>query len=226
MGSSQWPTCGRVHDVACDETYWLDAQKKTPQATERERTDVVEKRKAFAEQLTSLDASKLVFVDESGFRLGSMTTYGWSPRGHDANGKYVAGQWTNMTILGAIALDGHRGMMSIDAATSGDVFLAYVTQVLIPNLKRDDIVVMDNLAAHKRADIRLAIESCGAKVLFLPPYSPEYNPIERMWSKLKTLLRRCQTSTKAAFDVALTNALELITVNDIAAWTTYAGYTI
>jgi transposase len=127
-------------------------------------------------------------------------------------------------MLGAIALGGFRGLMTIDSGTSTDVFLAFVQQILAPNLRAGDIVVMDNLAAHKAAIVRAAIKAAGAAVLFLPPYSPEFNPIERAWGKLKDALRRMDTLTRAAFDTAVAAAMDSITVDDIREWTAFAGY--
>ncbi len=127
-------------------------------------------------------------------------------------------------MLGAIALDGIRGVMTIDAGTSTEVFLAFVEQVLAPNLRPGDVVVMDNLAAHKAPPIREALRRAGADILLLPPYSPELNPIERAWGKLKDILRRADTLTRAAFDRALAVALDAISTADIRGWTAFAGY--
>jgi transposase len=129
-------------------------------------------------------------------------------------------------MIGAIALDGFRGLMTIDAGTSTDVFLAYVEQVLAPNLRPGDIVVMDNLAAHRTGRVVLAIQAAGAEALFLPPYSPEYNPIERTWAKLKDILRRLPTLSPDAFDKAVVTAMGAVTTEDILGWTTFAGYTV
>jgi transposase len=167
-----------------------------------------------------------VLVDESGFRLGTPPRYGWSPRGAKSIGKHICGRWETITMLGAIALDGFRGFMTIDAPTSGDVLLAFVEQQLVPNLHRGDTVVMDNLAAHKRPAVITAIGRVGARVLFLPPYSPEFNPIERLWAKLKDFVRRCQTSTRAAFDAAVSDAMDAVSSADIRAWTAFAGYKV
>lgn len=204
----------------------LDAQKKTPIARERDRPAVIALREAFAERQASLDASRLVFLDESGFRLGTPPHYGWAPVGEKAPGKVTAGRWRTMTMIGALALDGWRGFMTIDAATDRDVFLAYVQQELLPNLEQGDLVVMDNLSAHKDADVVAAIRSAGADVLFLPPYSPEYNPIEKAWAKLKDIVRRAATLTREAFDGAVAAAMDQISVADIAAWTQHAGYAL
>jgi transposase len=202
----------------------MDAQKKTPVARERETEAVKARREAFIALQPSLDPKRLVFVDESGFRLGSSPRFGWAPRGQDAPGKTVQGAWQTITMIGAIALDGFRGFMTIDAGTSADVFIAFVEQQLAPRLKPGDVVVMDNLSAHKTPLVVAAIRAVGADVLFLPPYSPEYNPIERAWAKLKDFVRRLPTLTRKAFDAAVAAAMDAISADDIRGWTTFAGY--
>jgi transposase len=127
-------------------------------------------------------------------------------------------------MIGALALDGFRGFMTIDAGTSADVFLAFVQQELVPRLRSGDIVVMDNLSAHKIAPVTMAIRSVGADVLFLPPYSPEFNPIERAWAKLKDFVRRLPTLTRDAFDDAISAAMAAVSLEDIRGWTSFAGY--
>jgi len=204
----------------------LDAQKKTPLARERDLPHVQAQRAIFAAKQPTLNAEKLVFLDESGFRLGSPPNYGWAPIGEKSPGKATLGAWCTMTMIGAIALDGWRGFITIDAATDGDVFLAFVQQQLLPNLREGDFVVMDNLSAHKRPDIVAAIRAVGAEVLFLPPYSPEYNPIEKAWAKLKETLRRLSTLTRDAFDDAVAYAMSTISNADVRAWTQFAGYSL
>ena len=124
----------------------MDTQKKTPVARERDTPRVQQRREEFsAQEQPNLEPNCLVFVDESGFRLGSPPRYGWAPKGQDAPGKEVHGKWNTVTMLGAIALDGFRGFTTIDAATSAEVFCAFVEQELCPALKNGDLVVMDNL---------------------------------------------------------------------------------
>jgi transposase len=202
----------------------LDTQKKTPIAYERDRADVQAKREAFVAAQSLLEARRLIFVDESGFRLGSSPRFGWAPKGADAPGKGVQGAWETITMIGALALDGFRGFMTINAGTSANVFLAFVEQELAPNLRPGDLVVMDNLAAHKVPTVRWAIQAVGADVMFLPPYSPEFNPIERAWAKLKDFIRRLPTLTRDAFDAAVAAAMDAITGDDIHGWTAHAGY--
>jgi len=202
----------------------LDTQKKTPIAREREHPAVAARRESFAARQALLDITRLIFVDESGFRLGTPPNYGWAPLGQKSPGKITAGAWKTITMIGALALDGFRGFMTIDAATNADVFLAFVEQQLAPNLRRGDLVVMDNLGAHKNPAVLAAIRACGAEALFLPPYSPEYNPIEKAWAKLKDILRRMPTLTRSAFDRACATAMDAITTADVLAWTEFAGY--
>lgn len=186
----------------------------------------MKKRKDFKEAQDELATSKLVFLDESGFRLGTPPHYGWAPRGESSIGKAVKGHWKTVTMIGAIALDGFRGMMTIDAGTTVDVFRAYIDQVLIPKLNPGDIVVMDNLSTHKNKDIVATIKQAGADVLFTPPYSPEFNPIEKVWSKLKACMHRLDTITRDKFDAAVNTAMDTISLDDIRAWVRGAGYSI
>ena len=212
--------------MECTFGYRLDAQKKTPVARERDRPEVEEQREAFRARQAGFDVKRLVFVDESGFRLGTPLRYGWAPRGNDSIAKAVHGKWTNMTMVGAIALDGFRGFMTIDSGTSIDVFRAFVAYELQPRLRAGDLVIMDNLTAHKDGEVRRMIREAGADVLFLPPYSPEFNPIEKTWSKIKDLLRRAATLTRDAFDAAVAEAMGTITGDDIRGWFGHAGYSL
>jgi transposase len=202
----------------------LDTQKKTPIARERDTPRVQAQRAEFLVSQPTLEARRLIFVDESGYRLGSSPRFGWAPRGQDSPGKETHGKWETITLIGAMALDGFRGFVTIDAATSADVFTAFVEQELVPHLRAGDIVVMDNLAAHKNARCLRAIQSVGADVMFLPPYSPEFNPIEKAWGKLKDLLRKLPTLTRAALDKAMVAALNAVSLTDIQSWTEHAGY--
>ncbi len=195
-------------------------------ANERERSDVKQKQKAFIDKQPHLDPEKLVFIDESGFRLGGTPRYGWAPRGDDAPGSHVQGRWENVTMVGAMALNGFRGFMTIDSGTSTEVFLAFVEQQLVPKLRPDDVVVMDNLNAHKNARVIEAIEAAGVRVLFTPPYSPEFNPIEKAWGKMKDALRRLNTLTREAFDDAVAVAIDSVSEHDRRGWFTHAGYAI
>ncbi len=128
------------------------------------------------------------------------------------------GHWKIMTILGAMSLCGMVATMTIEEPTDTDIFLAYVEHLLVPVLKPGDVVVMDNLSAHKAPAVRQWIEKAGAEVLYLPPYSPDLNPIEKAWAELKQLLRAAQARTKPTLDQATTKALPCITPANARAW--------
>jgi transposase len=128
------------------------------------------------------------------------------------------GHWKIMTILGAMSLNGIIAAMTIEEATDGDIFLAFVQQILCPALKPGDVVVMDNLSSHKAAAVRANIENVGAELLYLPPYSPDMNPIEKAWAKLKELLRAAQARTREVLEQAISDALKRITPDNAKAW--------
>ena len=134
------------------------------------------------------------------------------------------GHWKVLTILGALSLRGLVASMTVESATDGDVFLAYLEQVLCPKLQAGDLVVMDNLSAHKVAGVRQFIEARGAELLYLPPYSPDFNPIEKAWSKLKQLLRAAKARTTEALEVAVAAVLQIITADNATAWFRHCGY--
>jgi transposase len=132
--------------------------------------------------------------------------------------------WKIMTILGAMSTRGMIATMTIEEATDTEIFLAYLDHVLCPQLRPGDVVVMDNLSSHKVKGVRERIESAGAELLYLPPYSPDLNPIEKAWSKLKLLLRSVKARTKDVLDQAITDLLPQITHDNAKAWFKHSGY--
>ena len=152
--------------------------------------------------------------------------WGRAERGQRIAEATPQGHWKVLTILGAISLHGIVATMTIESATDGDVFLAYLEQVLCPKLHAADLVVMDNLSAHKVQGVRALIEASGAELLYLPPYSPDFNPIEKAWSKLKQLLRAAKARTAEALEQAIAEVLKTITAENTAAWFRHCGYGI
>lgn len=150
--------------------------------------------------------------------------YGRAPTGKRVHDAKPVNYGENLTILGAITLDGFQAVMTIPGATTGEVFIAYIEQVLVPALKPGQVVVMDNLSAHKVPGVREAIEAAGAEVLYLPPYSPELNPIEKAWSKLKAILRDVGARTLDTLFDAIADALPRITPDNCKAWYRCCGY--
>lgn len=149
---------------------------------------------------------------------------GRAPRGQRVPGKAPCGHWQTTTMISSIRLDGSTACMAIAGATDTEVFRAYVAQVLVPTLRPGDIVIMDNLAPHKSEPTLALIAQAGAEVLFLPAYSPEFNPIEKMWSKVKALLRGAEARSSAELIEALGAALAQVTANDAFGWFVSCGY--
>jgi transposase len=149
--------------------------------------------------------------------------YGRAPKGERVIGAVPQNYGANVTMLAALGSRGIEAVMTIDGATDAEVFRVYVEQVLRPTLHPGDIVIMDNLRAHKVAGIRAAVEQAGARLLYLPPYSPDLAPIEPCWSKLKTALRTAKARTREALEQAITQALATITVSDARHWFHHCG---
>lgn len=149
---------------------------------------------------------------------------GRCPRGERLRCKAPHGHWRTTTVIGAVRVDGTTAAMAIEGATDTEVFRAYVRDVLVPTLRPGDFVVMDNLAPHKNEQTLALIEAAQAKVLFLPPYSPDLNPIELMWSKVKNSLRCAQARTHDALLDALALALDSVSPSDARNWFAHCGY--
>jgi transposase len=156
---------------------------------------VKEKRGAWAERMPGLDPEKVVFVDETGANTKMTRTHGRAPVGQRVVGVVPHGHWKTTTFVAALRSEGLVAPMVLDGAMTGDVFVAYAEQVLVPALRPGDIVVMDNLVCHKRAAAVRAIERAGCSVAYLPPYSPDLNPIELAFAKVKARLRAAELRT-------------------------------
>lgn len=150
--------------------------------------------------------------------------YGRAPRGERVREGTPAGHWRTLTLLGAITLDGLLATMTIESPTDGDVFLAYLEQVLCPRLQPGQVVVMDNLSAHKHSAVRQCIEQTGARLLYLPPYSPDFNPIEQCWAKIKEHLRAAKARLLEMLDQAVTEAIAAVSAHNATAWFRHCGY--
>lgn len=160
----------------------------------------------------------MIYLDESGVSTQMTRLYARCTGGRRIHETTPDGRWKILTILGAISTRGMIATMTIEAATDREIFLAYLDRVLCPQLRPGDVVVMDNLSSHKVAGVRERIEAVGAEVLYLPPYSPDLNPIEKAWSKLKQLLRSVKARSKEALDKAITELLPQISADNAQAW--------
>jgi transposase len=166
----------------------------------------------------------LVFLDESGATTQMTRHYGRAARGERVREATPSGHWYTLTMLAALTWQGLQAPMTIASATDGDVFLAYLEQVLCPSLRPGQIVIMDNLAAHKVSGVREKITATGAQLLYLPPYSPDFNPIEQAWSKIKQYLRSAKARSLEALEIAITQALATITPENASAWFAHCNY--
>jgi transposase len=176
--------------------------------------------------LAGADPDRLIFLDESGLDTRMTRSHARAPRGRRAIGRIPGGHWRQLTILGAIAHDGMVAAMTVAAATSTAVFVAFLEKVLVPALqvRPGTVLVMDNLAPHKAAAARSALDRAGLARRYLPPYSPDLNPIEQAWSKLKEHLRQAGARTIEALNEAMPEALGRITPADAQAWFQNCGY--
>ncbi len=171
---------------------------------------------------------RLVCLDECGVLTNMACLYGRAPRGQRARGTVPAGRWERVTLLGALGVDGIVAAMSVEAATDAAVFLAYLDQVLLPKLRQvrpDAVLLMDNLAAHKTPAVRRLLDASGFAYRYLPSYSPDLNPIEPSWAKVKGKLRQAAARTADALHKALGPALDAITPQDARGYFRHSGYT-
>lgn len=183
-------------------------------------------RAEYREQTAGLDLARFKFVDEAGVNLALTRLFGRAPKGQRVCDSVPQNYGENVTLLGALSLSGVEALMTVNGATDGDIFLAFVREVLAPTLRAGDIVIWDNLGAHRAVTVREAVEQRGARVIFLPPYSPDMNPIERCWSKIKTFLRAAKSRTREALETAIKQALATVTESDARAWFAHCGYAL
>ena len=202
-------------------------KKKQVHASEQKREDVAQARKEWKEKQehhVELPVDKLVFLDESGVNIDMVRRYGRAKNKNRVNDYAPVNTPKKTTLVSSLRLDGTQAYEFFQGSLNGKNFLSYVKNTLIPTLKKGDIVVMDNLSCHKVKGVKEAIEEAGASVLYLPPYSPDFNPIEMMWSKIKALLRNWKTDTPELLHSVIRDAFSSISVSDISGWFTASGY--
>jgi transposase len=185
-----------------------------------------EARSAWRAAAAQLDPEQLVFVDESGTHISLTRVYGWAPHHRRASGSVPRNHGKNTTLVAALAPDGLHEPWLIEGAMDTESFAWYITEQLAPTLRPGQIVVLDNLSAHQADRIRQAIAARHCQLLFLPPYSPDFTPIEQAFSKIKAILRGLGARTKEALQEAVRLAIEAITRHDAAAWFAHAGYAL
>jgi len=199
-------------------------EKKTAHAAEQQRDDVLAARRAWFEAQLDLDPRKLVFIDESGLNTKMARLRGRSKRGERCRAAVPHGHWKSTTFTAGLRIDGIVAPWLLDGAMDGEAFLVYVQKVLAPTLVPGDTVVMDNLPAHKVAGVREAIAAAGAQLRYLPPYSPDFNPIEMAFAKIKAFLRKLAARTIPGLFEAVGLALDIFKPDEFRNLFAHAGY--
>jgi len=184
------------------------------------------KRGWFRRRARRLNKRRFIFVDESAVNTAMTRRYGRAPRGERAHDSAPRNYGVHTSVIGAMGLRGLVAALTVEGAVDTEVFNAYAERVLGPRLRRGDVVVLDNLGAHRASRIGEVAAERGAQVLWLPPYSPDYSPIEQCWSKIKAYLRGAKARTREQLEEALTAALGLVTKSDIRGWFRHCGYSL
>jgi transposase len=184
------------------------------------------KRGWFRRRARRLNKRRFIFVDESAVNTAMTRRYGRAPRGERAYDSAPRNYGTHTSVIGALGLRGLVAALTVEGAVDAEVFNAYAERVLGPRLRRGDVVVLDNLTAHRASRIEEVAEARGARVLWLPPYSPDYSPIEQCWSKIKAYLRGAKARTREKLEEALAAAIGLVTKSDIRGWFKHCGYSL
>jgi transposase len=200
----------------------LPLKKKSKHASERDTPEVQQERRSFRRKVKPIEPKRLVFVDETGVTTAMTPSYGRAPRGERVEASTPA-SWESVTVIAAMGLDGVRAPLVLPGSVNAATFESDVEQVLVPALPRGDVVVFDNLSSHLSPAVFAAIERAGASVLPLPPYSPDFTPIEEMFSKFKEFLRRVGARAKEHLYDAIGEGLREVTAQDILGWFRHAG---
>jgi transposase len=200
------------------------AQKKVLRASEQDRPDIAERRAAWRARQADFEPERLVFIDETWAKTNMTRPRGRSLRGTRLVAAVPHGHWKTTTFLAALRTSGLTAPLVVDGAINGEVFLAYVEQHLAPTLQPGDVVIMDNLSSHKRSGVREAIEAAGATLRFLPPYSPDFNPIEQAFAKFKWLLKSVAERTVEALWQTCGRLVERFTETECRNYIRHSGY--
>jgi transposase len=205
---------------------WVSPLKKTVHADEQRRPDVAAARRRWQDTLAVHDARSYVFLDECGITTDLLRRYGRSPCGVRLRDYTPCGHWQTHTLVAALRVDGLHAPIVFDGPIDNPSFLAYVEQALVPTLRPGDVVVLDNLAMHKQPEVQAAIERVGARLRFLPPYSPDFNPIELAFAKLKAFLRAVRPRSFEQVLELVAMALQLFTPHECFNFVRHCGYRV
>jgi transposase len=185
-----------------------------------------EQRREWWELIRSIDPDRLVFIDESGANVTLVPRYGRAPRGSRCAGTQPRGHYRHLTLFASLSLSGIDAPMILEGAADRPAFQAYIEQVLVPTLHPGQLVILDNLSVHKQPALQRAIEGAGCEVRFLPTYSPDFNPIEQAFAKIKHFIRQAEARTTEALEDAIAQAVALVTTADAAGFFRGCGYSV
>jgi transposase len=220
VGGDHWGAHQPGDDVAGTAAGRLAAQNKSRIATERDETA----RAAWRDEAVTINPSDLVFVDETSTHTAMTRRRARAPRGERAVGRTPRNHGPNVTLLATLTPDGIGPTVAIPGAVDGAVFAAYAQRILAPSLRPGQVVVLDNLSAHKREEARMAVEAVGARLLFLPAYSPDFNPIELAFAKIKQRLRTAAESTPEGLFAATAAAIDAVSAADARGFYAHCGF--
>ena len=206
--------------MAGDRPGSLDPQKKTLSASEQDPAA----RAAWRAAVDALDPDRFVFVDETSTTIALTRRYARAPRGERARGSVPRNHGTPTTLLAALSREGLGAAMTLEGAANTEAFTVYLRELLCPTLRPGQIVIVDNVSFHRADRARAVVEAAGCRLLFLPAYSPDFNPIEHAFSKIKALLRAAGARTQVALEVAIAEALDAVTAADADGWFHHCGY--
>ncbi|MGH9141831.1 MAG: IS630 family transposase [Vicinamibacterales bacterium] len=199
-------------------------KKKTLFATEQLRPDVVRRRERWRRVSPRLDPARLVFIDETWIKTNMAPIRGWSPKGERLLGFAPDGRWHTLTFLAALRINALTEPCVVEGPINGTIFRAYIEQFLVPTLQPGDIVILDNLGSHRSQAIRSAIRRAGAKLAFLPPYSPDLNPIEQVFAKVKHWMRMAQARSIEVINDRIASLVARFSQSECASYLRNAGY--
>jgi transposase len=222
LGRADWRSLEHRDHEPGDQALEVDPKKRTLGATERDECH----RLMWHRILKNIDARRLVFIDEFGVNIRLARLFGWAPRGMRSRGSVPRNYGKNLSVCAALSLAGITAAMTIEGAVDGVAFEQYITKILAPTLQPRQLVILDNLAVHKQAAVRQAIEATGARVLFLPSYSPDFNPIEMIISAIKQRLRGVAATTREGLEAALPAALDAVTPHHARNCFRHCGYSV
>lgn len=185
-----------------------------------------ERRAALRMQVAPLDTTRFIFIDETSIHTAMTRRYARAPRGQRAYGTVPRNRGPNLSLLGALGVRGMVAAMTVEGAVDTETFDIFVQRILVPALQPEDIVLLDNLGVPHASCIEGAVKAVGGQVLFLPPYSPDFSPLEPCWSKIKTALRSAAARTRQRLDLAVTQSLQLLQPQDILGWFKHCGYLV